>query len=69
MRDHNNDNVDTWINGSPVSANNYGEGQPDKLGEIHIRTIEPNSIYGDPGQWLDEDSWKSFSYLLETLPE
>tara|TARA_A100001015_G_scaffold160513_1_gene178358 strand:+ start:5335 stop:7695 length:2361 start_codon:yes stop_codon:yes gene_type:complete len=69
LRDHNNDNVDTWINGSPVSANNYGEGQPDKLGEIHIRTIEPNSIYGDPGQWLDEDSWKSFSYLLETLPE
>ncbi|MFL2842803.1 MAG: lectin-like protein [Coraliomargaritaceae bacterium] len=69
LRDHNNDNVDTWINGSPVSANNYGEGQPDSFGEIHIRTIEPNSIYGDPGQWLDEDSWKSFSYLLETLPE
>ena len=66
LRDHDNDNVDTWINGSPVSANNYGEGQPDKFGEIHIRTIEPNSIYGDPGQWLDEDSWKSFSYLLET---
>ena len=32
-------------------------------------TYSWNEVDGNPGQWLDEDSWKSFSYLLETLPE
>lgn len=69
LYDNDQNNSYNWINGNPLTTSNFAIGQPDVLVEKAIRTIGSGEIWGDVGQWMDEDDWKGYGYLLETVPE
>jgi hypothetical protein len=69
LYDNDQNNSYNWINGNSLTISNFAIGQPDVLVEKAIRTIGSGEIWGDVGQWMDEDDWKEYGYLLETVPE
>jgi hypothetical protein len=69
LYDSDQDNSYNWINGNALTVSNFANGQPDVSVERAIRTIGSGEIWGNVGQWMDEDDWKGYGYLLTTVPE
>ena len=69
LYDADQDNSYNWINGNALTVSNFANGQPDVLIERAIRTIGSGEIWGNVGQWMDEDDWKGYGYLLTIVPE
>ena len=69
LYDDDQDNSYDWINGNALTVGNFANGQPDVLIERAIRTIGSGEIWGNVGQWMDEDDWKGYGYLLTIVPE
>jgi len=69
LTDEQNEGSWLWINGEPLSDNNWRFDEPNNYVEGEdYGLIKQGPNYGYPLKWMDYPNNYNFSYLLETLP-